>query len=93
MLKDEEEYLSSKNCFRMGRFSSVGLQGNDAGEGGGRSRLWQEHGFSPGRTTPELVQVGKFDCWVVLAATSIMGGILGNCSSTMCRAFRVLRDR
>ena len=55
--------------------------------------FWQEHGFSPGRTTPEFVQVGKTDCWVELAATSSMGGILGNCSSTTCRAFRVLSDR
>ena len=93
ILKAEEAYLFSKNCFKTGRFASVGSQGSDAGLDGGRSLLGQEPGLVPGWTTPSFVQVGTADFWAVLAAISSIGGILGNCSSTTCKALRVPRDR
>ena len=93
MLNEEEVYLSSKYCFRIGRFSSIGLHGSLGGSVGGRVLLGQEHGFSPGVTTPEFVQVGMVDLEVLLAATSHMAGMRGKLSATTPNAFSVPRER
>ena len=38
------EYLSRINCFKVGRFSTVGAHGMTDGTGGGMSRRGQAHG-------------------------------------------------
>ena len=93
MLKEEEANLSMRCCFRMGRFSSVGLHGKIILSAGGRVLAGQEHGFSPGATTPVLVQAGTMFLMMLVAATSASVGMLGKFCSTTPRAFMVPRDR
>ena len=55
-LNAELENLSRMYCFKTGKFSSVGAQGNTTGAVGGSVRLGHVHGGSSGPGTPVFEQ-------------------------------------
>ena len=58
MLKAEEENVSMMNCFRIGKFSSVGSQGKVGVSVGGRVLRGHLHSWSACVGTPLLAQAG-----------------------------------
>ena len=64
VLKALAAYLSMMCWRRMGRFSTVGLQGRVGGSAGGSRRSGQEHGESSVFSTPLLVHLAAAILWL-----------------------------
>ena len=76
-LKAEAAYRLMIYCLRMGRLSTVGLQGSVGMSDGGSVRGGHEQTLSPGMMMPVLVHDGKHELWLAAAGFTSLASFAG----------------